>query len=250
MKVYDSFLYLNEDAVLEVRLNELNSVVDYFIIVEATTTHSGKPKTINFDINKPEFNKFKDKIIYILVTDLKHNPENTSIVDGYQRDYISQALIRAGDNDIIMLSDLDEIPRADILKELFKNMDNRNYRCIIDKHVFYFNSVSLGTWEHGTLITRYKNFRQYPPSRWKANTGLSEIKIENAGWHFCYFGGKEGIIYKMGAYTHVELDNEQGRKFFLDGLNTEPVVEIMGEHYPQYVRDNIEKFRPYMKGLK
>lgn len=250
MKVFDCFLYLNEDAVLEVRLNELDSMVDYFVIVEATTTHSGKPKATNFDIDKPQFNKFKDKIIYILVTDLKPNPTNTSIVDGYQRDYISKALVNAEDDDIIMLSDLDEIPMASILKALFSDMDDRNYRCIIDKHVFYFNSVSLGTWEHGTLITRYKNFRQHLPSRWKANTGLPEVRIENAGWHFCYFGGREGIINKMGSYTHTELNNEQGRKFFLDGLETEPVIEVMDEHYPQYVRDNVSKFLTHMKGIK
>ena len=67
MKIYDCFMFFDEEMLLDLRLNIMNKYVDKFIITEATYMHSGKPKKLMFDINK--FSKFKDKIIYIVVDD-------------------------------------------------------------------------------------------------------------------------------------------------------------------------------------
>ena len=142
MKIFDCFMYLDEDLVLDLRLNYLNSFVDKFVIVESKFTHSGKKRNLNFNFKK--FEKFKDKIIYLI---LDHEPndiekvkddddENTKnrkyILNGmkrdfYQRNYIINGLMDANENDLILISDLDEIPK----------LENINFRNIKEKLIFF-----------------------------------------------------------------------------------------------------------------
>ena len=79
MKIIDTFMYFNEDLILDIRLNELNNFVDKFVIVESLYTHSGEKKGLNFDINK--FKKFSDKIIYITSNDIPSNYQEVNLTD-------------------------------------------------------------------------------------------------------------------------------------------------------------------------
>ena len=126
MKIYDCFMYMNEDVVLDLRLNYLDKYVDFFVIIESTYFHNGKKKNLNFDINK--FLKFKKKIIYLV---LKVEPNNIEIIsktdteevknskhilngmrrDFFQRNFIENGLKNCNENDIILISDIDEIPK-------------------------------------------------------------------------------------------------------------------------------------------
>ena len=118
-------MYFDEDLLLDLRFNSLNKFVKKFVITEATYTHNGSKKKLNFDINK--FKKFKDKIIYLVVdkqpqdirelsdNDTKHRRGEKLILNGMARDYfqrenLSRGISDAGDNDLILISDLDEIP--------------------------------------------------------------------------------------------------------------------------------------------
>ena len=123
MKIYDCFIYFDEDLLLEARLNILDKYIDKFVIVESKFSHRGEARRPNFDIKK--FDKFKRKIEYIL---LDSNPKNLYeikkddtklnekiIINGnlrefYQRNSINQGLINAKDEDLILISDVDEIP--------------------------------------------------------------------------------------------------------------------------------------------
>ncbi len=128
MKIYDCFMYLDEDIVLDLRLNYLDQYVDKFVIVESKFTHSGEKRELNFDIRK--FEKFKEKIIYLI---LDHEPNNIEKInkndnddetnsklilngmkrDFYQRNFLAEGLKEANENDFILISDLDEIPKLD-----------------------------------------------------------------------------------------------------------------------------------------
>ncbi len=125
MAIYDCFQYFNEDHIVDLRLNILNDYVDYFVIAESTKTHQGKSKELNFDINN--FKRFKDKIIY-LVADPKENLLKNqhefghSIFEQYQRNFIAEGLKKAEEDDLILISDSDEIPNLEKLFLIKKNI--------------------------------------------------------------------------------------------------------------------------------
>lgn len=111
MSVYDCFIFFNELDLLEIRLDELDSIVDYFVIVEATKTHSGKSKALVFGENRERFHKYTDRIIHIVVDDMPELVNNNRwVLENYQRRCISRGLIACKGEDIIVISDVDEIP--------------------------------------------------------------------------------------------------------------------------------------------
>ena len=125
MKIFDCFMYFDEDVVLDLRLNTLNKFVDNFVIVESIFTHKGEKRNLNFNIKK--FEKFKDKIIYliydkqpkeILNKEIQKNDHGGYIINALlrengQRNFISEGLKFANDDDLILISDVDEIPNLE-----------------------------------------------------------------------------------------------------------------------------------------
>ena len=123
MAIYDCFQYYNEDHILDLRFNILDKHVDYFVISESTKTHQGAEKKLNFNVNN--FNKFKHKIKYIVADydkkiDFNIHTGGESIVEQHQRNSLSQGLVDASDNDLIILSDSDEIPDLTKLNQIKK----------------------------------------------------------------------------------------------------------------------------------
>ena len=106
-KIYDCFSYWDEDLLLDIRFNILNDYVDYFVIIEGNKTWQNNDKKLRFDINK--FQKFKDRIIYIPVEDMPDG-DNPYLRENFQRNCISRGILKAQDEDLIIISDLDEIP--------------------------------------------------------------------------------------------------------------------------------------------
>ncbi len=153
MKIYDCFMYFDEEVVLDVRLNTLNEFVDYFVIVESIYTHKGDPRELKF--NHKKFEKFKDKIIYIVDEETYPQTDeiNTEDSEGEksrkaifnavyrengQRNLITRGLKKASDEDIIMVSDVDEIPK---LSEL--NFKNINEKIILFKQNMFYYKFNL-----------------------------------------------------------------------------------------------------------
>ena len=135
MKLIDCFMYFDEDLVLDIRLNTLNDKVDKFIIAEATKDHAGENKKLNFRIEN--FSKFKDKIHYLIIEDLPTNVESKKkdwhenhMRDQFQRNSIERGYKEYGDDDLIMISDIDEIPDPKKLQEF--NINNK-YACFLQK---------------------------------------------------------------------------------------------------------------------
>ena len=129
MKIYDCFQFFNEENILDLRLNILDEHVDFFVIAESTTDHQGNEKKLNFDINK--YKKFQKKIIYIVVEDTldaikKPHLGQNSLVERHQRNSITRGLKNCSNEDLIIISDVDEIPDLNKLN-LFNKKKNTRY---------------------------------------------------------------------------------------------------------------------------
>ena len=123
MAIYDCFQYFNEDHMVDLRLNILDKYVDYFVISESTKTHQGKEKKINFKINN--FDKFKNKIKFIIAdykgnVDFEKHVGGESPIEQHQRNSLIEGIKDAHDDDLIILSDSDEIPDLKKLGEIKK----------------------------------------------------------------------------------------------------------------------------------
>ena len=137
MAIYDCFQFFNEEHILDLRFNILNEFVDFFVFVESTTDHQGQTKKLNFDPKK--FKKFSNKIIYIVVDDTKANLKKThtggeSLVEQHQRNSLMRGLKNCHDNDLIILSDVDEIPDLNKLS-LF---DKKNKYAVFSQKMFNY----------------------------------------------------------------------------------------------------------------
>ena len=153
MAIYDCFQYFNEDHIADLRFNILDKFVDKFVIVESTVNHQGKPKKLNFEINKHK--KFQNKINYIIVDDTpekikKPHKGGESLVEQHQRNSIMKGLEKASENDLIILSDVDEIP--DLTK---LNQYDRNKYAVFSQKMFMYKLNLLNLEEnnwHGSRI--------------------------------------------------------------------------------------------------
>ena len=237
MKIFDCFMYFDEDMILDLRLNILDKYVDYFVIVESKYTHSGKKKNLNFDINK--FNNYKNKIIYkvfenspkeiveIKETDSETVKEKNKIMNAvyrelYQRNYLKEGILEADDNDFILISDIDEIPNLENLE--FQNLNAKIIMFKQDMFYYKFNLKLPGKdwigsrgckkkhlespqWLRDIKVKKY-NF--YRIDAWFSKNKYMNINIiNNGGWHFTNVKTPEDIEYKFKSYLHHnEFDKE------------------------------------------
>ena len=240
MKIYDCFMYFDEEVILDLRLNILSKYVDKFIISEAAYSHNGEPKKLNFDINK--FSKFKDKIEYLVVKDqpptlLQLNYQDSHgtkaeklILNGYKRDHyqrqkIQENLTNINPEDIIIISDLDEIPNLEKID--IKKIKNKII-CFKQKMFYYkFNLLYESIPWFGSRACRKKNFvtpqwlrdvkhKKYP--LWRIDTLFSKRKyhdiyyVENGGWHFTNIKSPQEIYKKLLKFAHHFEFEESGIK--------------------------------------
>jgi len=131
MKIFDCFTYFNEDLILEIRLQTLDKFVDKFIIIEAGQDHQGNKKKKNFDIN--HFSKFKNKINYFYIENFQ-NLNYSWDRENYQRNYIFQCIKEAKTDDLIIISDVDEIPNL----EKFEIQKIKSKFIVFEQKMFYY----------------------------------------------------------------------------------------------------------------
>ena len=165
-RIFDCVTFFDEDILLEVRLNILKDIVDFFIIVEAKQDHQGNSKNLNFKLDR--YKDFKDKIIYRVIDRLEFNqntklPKNWAVGhlrDQFQRNYILNVLnsINVKKDDIIIISDLDEIPDPNVLKEL--NFDKFKIGICEQKLFSYkFNLIQPNFKWYGSRMCKFKNLK-------------------------------------------------------------------------------------------
>ena len=296
MKIFDCFMYYNEDTILDLRLNYLNHFVDHFVIVESTFNHRGEKKKLNFDINK--FSNFKKKIKYFILDgqpknidkikneDTEHVKTMKYITNGYKRDqfqrnYISNGINDADPEDLIIISDIDEIP----------NLNKININAVKNKLIFFnqkmcyykFNLYQKNYNWTGTKACKKKNLispqwlrdiktKKYPI--WRLDVLFSKKKyrdiyfVENGGWHFSYLNTPKLIEEKLRSYTHhreydlnpmgisniekriknresiYNLCVDQRKNQFSKGVKLD-ILNI--NELPEYIDNNYEKFKEWLE---
>ena len=267
MAIYDCFQFFNEEHIVDLRLNILNKFVDTFVIVESTINHQGQNKKLNFDIKK--FSKFKNKINYIIVDDtpkdiIKPHTGGESLVEQHQRNSLIKGLKKASDNDLVILSDVDEIPDLNKLKEFDKN----KYAVFSQKMFMYkLNLLNLGenNW-HGSKICLKKNlkspqwlrnlkFKKYP--FWRLDKPRNIQIIKDGGWHFAYLHTAENISRKIKSFAHGEFNKknltdekeiqkriENKEDVFNRGYDLKKID--IDESYPDYIRQNLELLKNWI----
>ena len=237
--IIDSFLFFQELDLLEIRLEYLYPLVDHFIIVEARQSFKGSSKNFIFEQNRKRYKKYLDKITYLKIEDIhfsyneliefleksnskvrktiskfikKHDyydKNNLSyILDSYHRECIHIALEqKCKDGDIVLLSDLDEIPSFRIIKDLKKGK-NLNFPNVFIQHEFqyFLNNYAKSDW-HGTIACPYNLMKKYSLNELRNNSNKLS-RILNSGYHFTSIGNKQAIINKIESWGHQEFNNE------------------------------------------
>ena len=240
MNIYDCFMYYDEDLLLDIRLNALDKYVKKFVITEATYTHNGTKKKLNFNINN--FNKFKNKIDYIVVDQQPPNvrklkeddtakiKEEKLILNGMARDYFQRENLKKGlknlkDDDLVVISDLDEIPNFDNL-----DFDKVKNNIIIFQQKMFYYKLNLYyndfIWA-GSKAVKYKNLvspqwlrnvksKKYP--FWRLDVFFSKKKYSNlfyvkdGGWHFTCIRTPEDLEKKLLNFAHHYEFEQSGLK--------------------------------------
>lgn len=275
VKVYDCFCYFNEELLLELRLESLWERVDYFVICESVLTISGKPKPLIFDIDK--FSKYREKIRYLVVKEYPFDTKDAWRNERWQRDYLINGLFDAKPYDWIMLSDVDEIPRPESIKDYNPDIGRRG-----DFQQFMYAYYLNNRWEFsgepvmwtGSKITTYKNLMKFFSGSMEClrNYRIAGIlrgirralfkkfliqKISNGGWHFTWMAGEERIIQKLESFAHQEFNKPEFKKpekirelihSGRDVLFPDRVYKVqpLDQQFPEYLVKNQGKFESYL----
>jgi len=226
MAIYDCFQYFNEDHTVDLRLNILDKHVDYFIISESTKTHQGKDKKLNFNIKN--FKKYENKIKYIIADyDKEKNFINhkggESMIEQHQRNCLSSGIENANDDDLIILSDSDEIPDLDKLNQIKSTTKFTAFSQMMFMYKINLQNLEESNWI-GTKICKKKNFpgpqnlrdmkfKNYP--FWRIDK--MNLQIIKGGWHFSFLQSAQDISKKIKSYSHGEFNTEHNTN--IDNIN-------------------------------
>ncbi len=244
--IYDCFAFFNELDLLEIRLNTLDSVVDRFVLVEATRTFQKAEKPLFFEQNKERFKPFLHKIEHIVVDEYpgffaKFRTPTTWDYDDHQKEQIKQGLKNCRPSDVIIISDVDEIPRPELVKQYadkpgIKVFQQRLYyyylNCFIKKYPEPIETYNGYMPWQGTVMLQYKDLKTVQKARLLRGERKGSKKvtiIPEGGWHFSYLGGVKKVIEKIEAYAHTEHNVQD----FKDPKRIEEVLRKGGSLYGQ-----------------
>ena len=267
--IYDCFSYWDEDLLLDLRLNILDKHVDFFVIVEGNKTWQNNSKNLRFDINR--FSKFKEKIIYVPVTNMPSGI-NPYLRENFQRNSIMRGLEKCKDDDLIIISDLDEIPNPDRLKKFNKKMRYAVFKQIHFYYKFNLRSENEPFWFGSRICVkkylkspqwlRDLKFKKRP--FWRLDKFRLNNIINEGGWHFCNLKKPEQLLYKYKNLCEtndpINFNERIDKKYLsLDSINkmiTEKKDIIGRNHnykkvsidksFPSYLIDNISNYKEWI----
>jgi len=258
MKIFDCFIFNHEIELLEIRLNILNDYVDKFIITEGDVTFSGLPKESHFLNNKERFAKWEDKIILNQI----NIPECES--PWHREIYSRNAMVNLdifNDDDLIIMSDGDEIPNPEILEQASEWVsDDTHFTFEQSCYAYWMNNLYSDKW-FGTRAATYKYVN---------NTTVDDIRegtedeskitgsiITNGGWHFTYLGDESHIRQKINSFCDRHFDvpevteniskNLEGGTDVLNRTHITYSTVDLDDSFPQYIIDNQEKYAHLIK---
>ena len=219
----DSFLFFNETELVELRIKYLEKIVDYFVVVEANITHQGKKKNWNFPkILENNLKKFSGKIQYhqLNIDPEKIKNEESWIIDdikgddawrieNFQRNYIKTVCQKFSNEDILIISDVDEIPFKQKL-EFIKSCDFKKIAPVaLDQYLFHIdcNFLSLESWR-GSIVTTMQICNAFSPHQFRRSRNKIS-HFTDSGWSFSSFGGPNKVKEKLESIAHKEFNNDK-----------------------------------------
>ena len=269
MKIYDCFSYWDEDLLLDLRLNILDKFVDYFVIVEGNKTWQNNSKKLKFTITR--FPNFKKKIIYIPVVDMPGG-DDPYLRENFQRNCILRGLKSSSEDDIIIISDLDEIPNPKSIDQFEKEM---KYAVFRQNHYYY--KINLQSTQNpywlGSRISVKKflkspqwlrdlKFKKRP--FWRVDKLRLNNIIENGGWHFCNLKNAEQLLYKYKNLCETNdpyhFKEKIDQKYLQIGEIEKKIIsgkDIIGREdiykakkldksFPNQILQNVEKYKDWI----
>lgn len=273
-RVYDCFMFFNEIELLKMRLEELDKVVDHFVLVESVETQKGRPKPLYFKENSAQFEKYLPKIIHVIV-DERHPEMDLWERENYQRMCIARGLKNCQPSDLILISDLDEIPRPALVQSMATLLPERSAKLLREgalkrfkKHSrkkkglsrkekrfyldaargfqmpYYWYQLNRPTdtpWV-GTVATTWtmiekfgvQHFRSY---RWKFP------RLEHSGWHFTWMGGRDKIREKMRSLVEGVEEQANASDAELDAMIEKLPAVPIDSTFPNYVQSHLEHLK-------
>ena len=288
-------MYFNEDVILDLRLNILDKYVDYFVIVESSFTHKGDKRKLQFDNKK--FEKFKKKIIYLVydnkpkdIDEVLNNDHediksrkyilNSILRENGQRNFILNGLKDANEEDLVLISDVDEIPNLEKVE-----ISKIDQKIIMFKQEMFYYKFNLKLPEFFWTGTRACKKKYLKSPQWLRNikvkkysflrldvlfseTKFIDIKIiENGGWHFTYLKNAEQIQHKLRSYLHhrefdlnpisvEEINNIIKNKIAIYDLNLDKRAKKIGhgkklekyplDRLPKFLQDNLHNYQEWI----
>ena len=277
MGLWDCFTFFNELDILELRLRELAPVVDRFVIAEATRTFANEPKPLHFAENKARFAEFLPKIVHVVVDDLPAAGDAWDR-EAFQRNAVARGLSEAAPDDIVMISDVDEIPYPENIAKLTpETVAGHIWFIECDYYTYKLNLAIENKWvelcavralqkKHLPAMQDLRAFRARQSRRlpmpvnqainvaknvFRIGRPLTHRLIEHGGWHFTFMNTPEKIQYKIRSYAHQERNTpefnnlanlqrliEEGRSICGRDLRAEPLARM-----PRTVQDDPARWR-------
>ena len=274
MKIYDCITYCGEDLLLNLRFETLNNYVDKFVIIEGNKYFNGEKKPKFFDLKK--FNKFKNKIDYFFIEDFPEYRGDNYLYEHYQRDQIKRGLCGLAPDDIVILSDADEIP----------NLKNKNFMkhdsTIFLQNMYYYklnihfyqglkwNNKSAGTkcckYKFFTSGQNIRNFRVKNIPWWRFDQKIKRYVEFDGGWHFAFLMNINEISEKLARFDHeikhLHKEKNFNSKILIDEKKIKERMENfrdpyerndvklrkvkIDESYPEFIRNNLKLFSNYI----
>ena len=294
MKIFDCFMFSDENMILDIRLNVLSKYVDHFVIVESKYKHNGDIKSKKFDINN--FSNFKNKIKYIYLdkepsglVNIKNNEKkneqllfNTYLRENHQRNMISDGLLESGDNDFIIIGDVDEIPNLDYL-----DFNKKKHHLMLFKQKMFYYKLNLFYKELVWIGSRacikkklktpqwLRNIKSKKYPFWRLDVLFSNKKYNNiefindGGWHFTNMKSPDEIFSKLNSFLH-NVDFKESGLSLNDIKKMVSEKKILYDHFadqrktdkwdstvtlkpveisllPDYIAQNTEKFKNWLE---
>jgi len=278
LRLFDCFTFFNEFELLEVRLNELSPLVSYFVIAEAPITFQGKEKPLYFLENRQRFAKFADRIRHVVVNDM---PVGSREADHWRREHhqrnaLANAIADAAPDDYVMLSDVDEIPRASVVRSILDQNAGGPIIHLLELAMFRFflNFREPKPWlRNGPRLTRRRYVNSFqalrntrPPAadpinsfrRWLSASmqlarPIRRNVVHDAGWHFSSLGGAEAYAEKLRSFSHIEPERRTLPDNAMVGVAARRIGEALKQgpgktvpvdgSFPAFIVDHVEQFQ-------
>jgi beta-1,4-mannosyl-glycoprotein beta-1,4-N-acetylglucosaminyltransferase len=247
--IIDCFPFFNELDLLEIRLNELNDVVDQFVIVEAARTFQNDPKPLFFEENKNRYEKFLPKITHVKINSfpkfnfIKFRKPSAWDLSNFQKNMVKEGLCNCNPDDVIIISDVDEIPKAEMVKKYAQVPGVKVFHQILS--YYYLNCVAvecpteanlykkngIAYWK-GPVMINYKDFKSFKATRLLHDKPDHEVvPVYDGGWHFSFMGNVDDLLLKIRSWEHAK-EFERNHS-----INSDTLKEIISSGSDLFGRD-------------